>query len=131
MRFPVGVMGYEDVVLPRRKRDSHKGDYGRVLILAGSVGYTGAPVLAASGAVRGGAGLVSLGVPEEIWPIAAVKCLEAMPFPLPARYEDILRRPGTGPGAPDGAAGPFPAGGPEGAGGAGRRRHKRAGRAYR
>ena len=45
-----------------------------------------------SGAVRGGAGLVSLGVPEEIWPIAAVKCLEAMPFPLPARYEDILRR---------------------------------------
>lgn len=81
MRFPVGVMGYEDVVLPRRKRDSHKGDYGRVLILAGSVGYTGAPVLAASGAVRGGAGLVSLGVPEEIWPIAAVKCLEAMPFP--------------------------------------------------
>ena len=92
MLFPVGVMGYEDVVLPRRKRDSHKGDYGRVLILAGSVGYTGAPVLAASGAVRGGAGLVSLGVPEEIWPIAAVKCLEAMPFPLPARYEDILRR---------------------------------------
>ena len=92
MRFPVGVMGYEDVVLPRRKRDSHKGDYGRVLILAGSVGYTGAPVLAASGAVRGGAGLVSLGVPEEIWPIAAVKCLEAMPVPLPARYEDILRR---------------------------------------
>lgn len=92
MRFPVGVMGYEDVVLPRRKRDSHKGDYGRVLILAGSVGYTGAPVLAASGAVRGGAGLVSLGVPEEIWPIAAVKCLEAMPFPLPARYENILRR---------------------------------------
>ncbi len=56
------------------------------------MGYTGAPVLAASGAVRGGAGLVSLGVPEEIWPIAAVKCLEAMPFPLPARYEDILRR---------------------------------------
>ena len=92
MRFPVGVMGYEDVVLPRRKRDSHKGDYGRVLILAGSVGYTGAPVLAASGAVRGGAGLVSLGVPDEIWPITAVKCLEAMPFPLPARYEDILRR---------------------------------------
>ena len=35
---------------------------------------------------------MSLGVPEEIWPIAAVKCLEAMPFPLPARYEDILRR---------------------------------------
>ena len=33
-----------------------------------------------------------MGVPEEIWPIAAVKCLEAMPFPLPARYEDILRR---------------------------------------
>ena len=48
-------------------------------------------MLAASRRGARRAGLVSLGVPEEIWPIAAVKCLEAMPF-LPARYEDILRR---------------------------------------
>ncbi len=68
--------------LPRRRRDAHKGDFGRVHILAGQVGYTGAPVLAASGAVRAGAGLVSLSVPEEIYPIVACKLLSAMPSPL-------------------------------------------------
>lgn len=68
--------------LPRRRRDAHKGDFGRVHILAGQVGYTGAPVLAASGAVRAGAGLVSLSVPEEIYPIVAGKLLSAMPSPL-------------------------------------------------
>ena len=46
--------------LPRRPRDSHKGDYGRLFLLAGSRGYTGAPCLAARAAVRGGAGLLPL-----------------------------------------------------------------------
>ncbi len=78
--------------LPRRKRDAHKGDFGRVFILAGSVGYTGAPVLAARAAVRSGAGLVSLAVPQEIYPVAAVKCDEAMPWPLPDSYEEILQK---------------------------------------
>ncbi len=49
--------------LPRRSRDSHKGDFGKVNIIAGSVGYTGAPCLAAAGALRAGAGLVSVGGP--------------------------------------------------------------------
>lgn len=70
-------------VLPKRKPVSHKGDYGRLLIIAGSAGYTGAPWLAAEAAVRSGAGLVFLGVPESIYQITAVKCNEAMPFPLP------------------------------------------------
>lgn len=83
----------ESVTLPRRRGDSHKGDYGRLLLLAGSEGYTGAPVLAASAAVRSGAGLVFLGVPREIYPIVAVKCSSAMPFPLP-----------EGPEGPDQAA---------------------------
>ena len=48
--------------LPARKADAHKGDFGRVLIIAGSVGYTGAPALAARAAVRMGSGLVFLGV---------------------------------------------------------------------
>ncbi len=78
--------------LPRRPRAAHKGDFGKVFILAGSVGYTGAPVLAASAAVRAGAGLVYLGVPRDIYPIAAVKCTEAMPFPLPDDYAAILER---------------------------------------
>ena len=69
--------------LPRRKPDGHKGDFGKLLIVGGAVGYTGAPYLTASAAVRTGCGLVYLGVPECIWPVEAVKCVSAMPFPLP------------------------------------------------
>ena len=74
----------EDIKLPRRRPDSHKGDYGRCLIAAGSVGYTGAPALSARAATRMGAGLVFLGVPESVYSIMAVKCTEEMPFPLPS-----------------------------------------------
>ena len=70
-------------ILPKRRADTHKGDYGRLLIIGGSVGYTGAPTLCARAAVRAGAGLVSLGVPERIYDVTAVKNDEAMPFPLP------------------------------------------------
>lgn len=70
-------------LLPCRDRRAHKGKFGKVHIFGGSVGYTGAPVLAALGALRCGAGLVFLSVPEKIYPIVAVKCLEAMPSPLP------------------------------------------------
>lgn len=69
--------------LPRRPIDGHKGTFGKVLIVGGSVGYTGAPVLASRAAVRGGTGLVFLGVPKTVWPVTAVKSDEAMPFPLP------------------------------------------------
>ena len=71
--------------LPPRKADGHKGTFGKVLVVGGAVGYTGAPYLAASAAVRTGCGLVSLGVPEAIWPVEAAKCVSAMPFPLPER----------------------------------------------
>ncbi len=71
-----------DLRLPVRERVSHKGDYGKLLILAGSVPYTGAPTLCARAAVRAGAGLVYLGVPSDIYEITAVKNDEAMPFPL-------------------------------------------------
>lgn len=72
-----------DVSLPRRPRDAHKGDFGKVLIVAGSTGYTGAPSFASRAAVRTGAGLVFLGVPASIYTIEAVKNDEAMVFPLP------------------------------------------------
>ncbi|MDD6189927.1 MAG: NAD(P)H-hydrate dehydratase [Clostridiales bacterium] len=68
--------------VPKRDPLTHKGSYGKLIILGGSVGYTGAPYLAAQAAVRSGAGLVFLGVPEDIYQIEAVKCSEAMPFPL-------------------------------------------------
>ncbi|NLF34345.1 MAG: NAD(P)H-hydrate dehydratase [Clostridiales bacterium] len=87
---PVRTVEAEDARLPRRARDAHKGHFGRLYCLAGSVGYTGAPVLAARAAVRSGAGLVTLAVPEEVYPIVAVKCDEAMPRPLPADYPGIL-----------------------------------------
>lgn len=73
----------EDIKLPERERPSHKGNFGRVLIIGGSVGYSGAPVLSARAAQRSGAGLVFVGVPEKIYPIAATKLDEPMPFPLP------------------------------------------------
>ncbi len=70
-------------ILPDRKADSHKGDYGKILLLCGSRGFTGAAALAAMGALRAGAGLVYLGVPENIYAIEAVKLTEAIVFPLP------------------------------------------------
>ena len=88
--YPVRTVEAEDVSLPVRPRDAHKGDFGRVYILAGSVGYTGAPVLAAQAAVRSGAGLVTVGVPAPVWPVAAAKLDEAMPHPLPAGKEGQL-----------------------------------------
>ena len=93
----------EHVELPRRRLDSHKGDYGRCLIIAGSTGYTGAPALSARAASRMGAGLVYLGVPESIYGVMAVKLDEEMPFPLPTDRNgrlaanaagEILRRAG-------------------------------------
>ena len=69
--------------LPPRRADSHKGDYGSVLLVCGSRGLTGAAYLAASAAVRGGAGLVSLAVPQSVYPILAVKTASAMAFPAP------------------------------------------------
>lgn len=71
--------------LPQRQLDGHKGTFGKLLIIGGAVGYTGAPYLTASAAARTGCGLVSLGVPKTIWPIEAAKCVSAMPFPLPEK----------------------------------------------
>lgn len=86
------VVRQPDSQLPLRPRNAHKGDFGKIFILAGSEGYTGAPVLAARAALRTGAGLVYLGVPRDIYPIVAVKCDEAMPFPLPEDCSAILER---------------------------------------
>ena len=69
--------------LPDRDPESHKGDFGKILLLCGSRGYTGAAALAAMGALRSGAGLVYLGVPESIYAIEAVKLTEPVVFPLP------------------------------------------------
>ena len=70
-------------LLPDRATQAHKGDFGKILLLCGSRGFTGAAALAAMGALRSGAGLVYLGVPESIYAIEAVKLTEPVVFPLP------------------------------------------------
>ena len=81
------ILRHEDVLalLPDRKENAHKGNFGKVLLLCGSRGFTGAAYLAAMGALRTGAGLVYLGVPESIYQIEAIKLNEAIVFPLPDR----------------------------------------------
>lgn len=69
--------------LPKRDPYSHKSDYGRVFILAGSKGMTGAACLAANSALRSGAGLVYLGIPESLNPILETKLTEVITLPLP------------------------------------------------
>ena len=69
--------------LPDRPVYSHKGNYGKILLLCGSRGYTGAAALAAMGALRSGAGLVYLAVPESIYAIEAIKLNEAIVQALP------------------------------------------------
>ena len=79
-------------MLPPRRADGHKGTFGRVYIFGGCTGYTGAPVYAGEAAVRTGSGLVFVGVPEEIYPIAAVRCRDAMVQPLPRDDSALLER---------------------------------------
>ncbi len=81
MRF----MDHESVLnlLPDRPLNSHKGNFGKILLICGSKGYTGAAALAAMGALRTGAGLVYLAVPESIYAIEATKLLEPIILPLP------------------------------------------------
>ena len=78
-------LNHEDILklLPDRKMNSHKEDYGKILLLCGSRGFTGAAALAAMGALRTGAGLVYLCVPQSIYEIEAVKLLEPIVLPLP------------------------------------------------
>ena len=81
-------------ILPKRRKDAHKKDFGHVLILAGSLGMTGAATLTCQGALRVGAGLVTLGIPESLNTIMEVKITEAMTLPLPETEEKSLSSDG-------------------------------------
>jgi len=92
------------VILPERPRDAHKGTFGTAIVLAGSLGFTGAAYLASTAAARTGAGLVRLLVADTIYPILAAKCTEVMATPVPevapgavghAAYDSILRQMST------------------------------------
>jgi ADP-dependent NAD(P)H-hydrate dehydratase len=77
---------------PARPADSHKGTYGRVLIIGGSRGMSGAACLAGLGALRGGAGLVYLAVPESVLPIVAAVEPSYLTIPLPEDENGRLSR---------------------------------------
>jgi ADP-dependent NAD(P)H-hydrate dehydratase / NAD(P)H-hydrate epimerase len=76
-----------DRTLPRRPPDSHKGAFGRVFVVAGARGFTGAAVLAARGAIRAGAGLVTVGIPASVAAVLPAALPEAMTLPLPETPE--------------------------------------------
>ncbi len=69
--------------LSPRAPDSHKGNYGRILIVAGSRGMAGAACLSGAAALRGGAGLVRVACPREIWPVVAAYEPSYLTWPLP------------------------------------------------
>jgi len=70
-------------LIPKRRRYSHKGDYGHVFIVAGSRGKTGAAIMAARACLRTGAGLVTIGVPESLVTVFESRVTEEMTLPLP------------------------------------------------
>src|SRR5256885_2607739 len=92
------------VMIPERPKNSHKGTFGTAVVLAGSLGLTGAAYLSSTAAARTGAGLVRLLVADTIYPILAAKCTEVMATPVPevapgavghAAYDSILRQLAT------------------------------------
>lgn len=76
--------------LPRRSLAGHKGDYGRLLLVAGARGMTGAAVMATRAALRSGAGVVTLGVPASEQPAVAAQLTEAMSLSLPGTANGTL-----------------------------------------
>jgi NAD(P)H-hydrate epimerase len=77
-------------LLPPRRPDAHKGSHGRVLVIGGSSGLTGAAALAATAALRAGAGLVTVATPARLQGVMACKLTEAMTFPLPDTAEGTV-----------------------------------------
>ena len=77
-------------VLPRRPLEANKGSFGRVLVVAGSINYIGAAYLVCSGAIRVGAGLVTLATATSLQPILASKLTEVTYLPLPEFRHGIV-----------------------------------------
>jgi len=82
--------------LPARSRDAHKGDFGRVLVVGGSIGMVGAPALAANAALRGGAGLVKIACPDLTQQATAGLAPCATSVPLPSMSDGVISARATG-----------------------------------
>ena len=83
---------YVDRLIPARRAETNKNDFGRVLCVCGSAGYTGAAYFAAQGAVRMGSGVVTLAAPEKAWNVLAVKLHEPVVRPMPCGAEGMFAR---------------------------------------
>lgn len=85
--WPEGAVRLDDdlasSLLPSRPARGHKGSFGRLLVIAGSLDYAGAALLACRAAGRAGVGLVTLAVPESLQPLFAAKVVEATTMALP------------------------------------------------
>jgi len=92
-------IGSDDVIdwLPARRPDAHKGEVGKVLVLAGSPGMTGAACLAAETALRTGAGYVVLGAPRGLLDLLSAKLTEVVLVPLPESADGTLNAEAVGP----------------------------------
>lgn len=84
--------GFVDRIMPRRRAESNKNDYGRVLCVCGSAGYTGAAYFAAQAAVRMGSGVVTLAAPKQAWPVLAAKLNEPVVRPMAEDADGLLSR---------------------------------------
>jgi NAD(P)H-hydrate epimerase len=87
------LLEYEEIrrwLSTRRRPDTHKGDYGHLLVIAGSVGKTGAAAMTCEAALRMGAGLVTLAIPKSLNSIMEVKLTEVMTEPLPETPKQTL-----------------------------------------
>ena len=82
--------GWARKALPRRPLGANKGSFGQVLVVAGSINYIGAAYLACSGAMRVGAGLVTLATAANLQPILATKLTEATHLPLPEANPGVV-----------------------------------------
>jgi len=90
LQTALAIAAWVDRTLPRRHQDSHKGLYGHVLVVAGARGFAGAAVLCARGAIRTGAGLVTVGVPASIAAGPPASLPEAMTRALPETASGTL-----------------------------------------
>ncbi len=98
LKNPVFIVDSNDVrkSLPLRPATSHKYSVGKVFVLAGSTGLTGAAAMASMAALHSGAGAVLLGTPESVYPVLARKMNEVMVLPLPSTGEGTLSKKAMG-----------------------------------
>ncbi len=85
------TQAYVNTLIKKRDRDIHKGDCGKILVFAGSAGMAGAAVLCARAALRTGAGLVRVSIPEELFPIIQIGVPEATCITRERLFEDLMQ----------------------------------------